>query len=361
VRGWPGSRPGPGARGSTRPAARLALALVVSALASAPLAAEERSLECFLLQEGGGAVTRGPDRGCDRRVTPASTFKIPHALAALDAGVLEGPDALLRWDGRDRGVPDWNRDHTLASALRHSVVWYFQEVARELGMARERAYLEKLSYGNADPSSGLTSFWLGGSLRVSPAEQLELLRRLFAGELPVSAASQRALVEMLRQPEGRVVNARGEHPFAAPWPPGTRVEAKTGRATEPDGLDVSWLVGRVRRGDRAWIFVSCVAGRALPPLAATDQAAAELARAGVLPGGAPSRSGNGEGSGRLEPALSRRSPCSESRVPSPLPRLFSPPLPPSPRSCGPSPSGWSTPATWRWATTWETGSFPPSP
>ena len=46
--------------------------------------------------------------------------------------------------------------------MRFSVVWWFQHVAEKLGATREREYLRRLGYGNADPSSGLTTFWLGG-------------------------------------------------------------------------------------------------------------------------------------------------------------------------------------------------------
>ena len=45
-----------------------------------------------------------------------------------------------------------------------------------------QARLSRLGYGNADISSGLDSFWLGGSLRISPREQVALLARLAFGE-----------------------------------------------------------------------------------------------------------------------------------------------------------------------------------
>jgi len=125
--------------------------------------------ECFLLFEiGVGPVRRSPASLCGTRLSPASTFKIPHALAALDAGVVSGPDDRFTWDGVPRAYESWRRDHTLASAMRNSVLWYFQRIAEKLGMARERDYLKRFDYGNADPSSGLTTFWLGESLIISP-------------------------------------------------------------------------------------------------------------------------------------------------------------------------------------------------
>ncbi len=239
---------------------------------------------CFLLYEiGVGEVRRNPSAICATRLLPASTFKVPHALAALDAGVLSGADDMFAYDGAPTSVEAWRHDHTLRTAMRDSVVWYFQRVAQKLGMAREREYLKKFDYGNADPSSGLTTFWLGGSLQITPEEQLRFLRRLFAGELPVRPEALEIVKKLIIQPEGSVVNAAGQHPFGAPWPTGTVVSAKTGSGTDRGGAAVRWIVGHVSRGPRAWIFVSCVAGdETTPALAAVDLAAASLQQNGVL-------------------------------------------------------------------------------
>ena len=238
---------------------------------------------CFLLREMGGRDVLHLGAACGERLTPASTFKIPHALAALDAGVLEGPGTLIPYDGAPRPFEAWRRDHTLATAMRASVVWYFQEVAERLGAGREQEYLNRFHYGNADPTSGLTTFWLGGSLRVSPEEQLDFLSRLYAGTLPVAPRALDVVKAILVQPRGSVVNALGEHPFAAPWSPDTVLSAKTGSAGNGDGREARWLVGHVRQSARSWIFVSCVVGGAdTAPMAAVDLAARELRHAGVM-------------------------------------------------------------------------------
>lgn len=239
---------------------------------------------CFLLYEfGRGEVRRAPSEACRTPLTPASTFKLPHALAALDSGVLSGPEASFEYDGAPVPLPAWRREHTLATAMRYSVVWYFQRVAERLGPEREKAYLDKLGYGNADPSSGLTSFWLGGSLLISPDEQEQFLIRLYRDELPISPEAQAVVRELLVQPRGVVVNALGERPFAAPWPEGTTLSAKTGSSASRGGRDVRWLVGHVQRGSRSWVFVSAVAGGPdLAPEAAIDLAATALKNEHVL-------------------------------------------------------------------------------
>ena len=239
---------------------------------------------CFLLLEPAtGTLLRNPDTVCDLRLPPASTFKIPHAIAALDSGVIKGRDEVIPYDGTPRDYEAWRRDHTRASAMRYSVVWYFQEIARRLGMERETYYLRRLRYGNADASSGLTTFWLGGSLLISPVEQMTFLRRLYDGELPVSEAVMRTATDILIQPEGVIVNAAGEHPLDAPWPKGTQVSAKTGSTSFGDHRGVRWIVGHVKRDGRAWIFVSCVTGADdIDAGAAIDLAARSLRQNGVL-------------------------------------------------------------------------------
>jgi beta-lactamase class D len=239
---------------------------------------------CFLLLDvAKGTLLRNPDTVCDTRLPPASTFKIPHAIAALDSGVVQGVDDVIPYDGTPRDYDAWRRDHTLASAMRYSVVWYFQEIAKRLGMEREEFYLRRLRYGNADPSSGLTTFWLGGSLRISPIEQLTFLRRLYAGELPVPDRVTRSVTDILIQPNGVIVNAAGEHPFDAPWPDAAQVSAKTGSTSFGDHQAVRWIVGHVKRGERAWIFVSCVTGTdEVDGNAAIELAARSLRQHGVL-------------------------------------------------------------------------------
>ena len=239
---------------------------------------------CFLLFEFGvGEVRRDPSAACRTRVSPASTFKSPHARAALDSGAIAGTEEKLTYDGSAGWPESSRRDHTLASAIRHSVVWYFQQVARRLGAVRESAYLRRLSYGNMDASSGLTSFWLGGSLQVTPEEQQEFLVRLYHDALPLKPGAMNAVRRMLIEPPGVVVNAAGEQPFDAPWPKDTIISAKPGSITDHSGRGVRWLVGHVQRGAHEFVFVGCVVGPAtIDSGAAIALAAASLPQERVL-------------------------------------------------------------------------------
>ena len=118
-----------------------------------------------------------------KRLSPCSTFKIYNSLIGLETGVLdEGRcNTLFKWNGTQYSFPYWNHDHTLASATRESVVWYFQELAARIGPERMQEYIDKIGYGNKDISGGLTTFWLGSSLQISALEQVDLLTSYIQG------------------------------------------------------------------------------------------------------------------------------------------------------------------------------------
>lgn len=132
------------------------------------------------------------------RFVPASTFKIPHTLFALDAGVVEDEFQVFAWDGVERSIPQWNANQDLRSGMRLSVVWLYQQFARELGEENERRYLEAIDYGNADIGDELEHFWLEEDmLEISAEEQIEFLERLYRNELPFDEADQRLVKDLM--------------------------------------------------------------------------------------------------------------------------------------------------------------------
>ena len=155
----------------------------------------------FVLHEvqSGRTYACNADRA-ERRFAPASTFKVPHALIALESGAVADESARFVWDGRPRGVNAWDKDTSLAEAIPASTVWVFQTIATRLGRAREAAAVRRLGYGNADVGGPdeLRRFWLSGPLAISAMEQVRFLKGLRAGALAADRRSQARVVVMLR-------------------------------------------------------------------------------------------------------------------------------------------------------------------
>ena len=138
-----------------------------------------------------------------QRFAPASTFKVPHTLFALDAGVLKDEFQVFTWDGVPRAFAGHNRDQTLRSAMRYSTLWVYQGFAKQIGEARARAYLQAIDYGNADPTAAQGDYWVDGNLRISALEQAAFLRKLYHNALPFKVEHQRLLKDvMIKQATG---------------------------------------------------------------------------------------------------------------------------------------------------------------
>ena len=204
------------------------------------------------------------------RFRPHSTFKVPNTLVGLETGVITGERFALKWDGVKRDRAEWNRDTDLPAALKHSVVWFYQEVARRVGPRRMAAWVEKLGYGNRRIAGApIDRFWLDGTLRISAIEQVEFLRRLHEHRLPVSREHVDLLLRLIELDRG----------------PGWVLRGKTGLGPEKDGAS-GWLVGSVDRDGRRYLYALVLHGKSTDALMPLRRPMAEelLRRFGVLPG-----------------------------------------------------------------------------
>ena len=171
---------------------------------------------------------------------PASTFKIPNSLIALETGVVGDPDKdVFKWDGVTRNIEAWNRDHTLRSAIAASAVPVYQEIARRIGSERMQRYLDLLEYGNRDIGGGIDQFWLTGDLRIDPIQQVDFVDRLRRGALRVGKRSQEQVADIL--PVTRVGDSV--------------IRAKSGLLGAEIGKPtLGWLVGWAEKGSASTVF-----------------------------------------------------------------------------------------------------------
>lgn len=184
---------------------------------------------------------------CQRAVSPASTFKIAHSIIALESGVVDGPDTIVPWDKQEYWNAAWNQDLSLRDAFRFSCFPCFRTIARKVGEAGERDWVKKLGYGNGDISSGFDKFWLDGSLRISPAEQVEFLRRFDEGKLPISERTADLVRDIMTVDVTETYVLRG----------------KTGGLQPPeDSQLLGWFVGWLELGERRVYFATLIDGAA---------------------------------------------------------------------------------------------------
>ncbi len=131
------------------------------------------------------------------RVSPDSTYKIYSALFALEYDVIQPTRSSLPWKGIEYPFKEWNKDQDMNSAMRYSVSWYFQELDRRQGIKSLKENFERINYGNEDLSGGIDSFWAESSLKISPIEQVQLLKRFYLNDLGSSAENVQAVKDAL--------------------------------------------------------------------------------------------------------------------------------------------------------------------
>ena len=174
-----------------------------------------------------------------QRFSPASTSKIPHTLIALERGYAK-PTTSFSWDGVPRSVRAWNKDHSLRTAFKDSVVWVYQELARTAGRIALAEALEDFGYGNRNVGSinQLTTYWLDDTLQISAVEQVEFLSRLAEEKLDLSAATNEAA-------KGMMVSENRDN-----WV----LRSKTGWWHSETAMDIGWFVGWLECAGETYVF-----------------------------------------------------------------------------------------------------------
>lgn len=221
-------------------------------------AALQTAIDCTELADAATGERLFRHGECDERVTPASTFNIAISLMGYDSAILNDEHAPA-WPFKE-GYADWNpawrAETDPTSWIRHSVVWYAQQVTSRLGAARFKRYVESFDYGNQDVSgdrgkdNGLALAWIGSSLKISPREQVDFLRRVVNRNLPLTPKAYDTTARLLK---------------LQTLPGGWEIYGKTGTAAPvlPDGRDdhartYGWFVGWATKGQRTVVFARLV-------------------------------------------------------------------------------------------------------
>ena len=172
------------------------------------------------------------DKRASELFSPASTFKIPHSLIALNEGIVK-KDSVIVWDKKIREYESWNKDQILLTAFKSSCVWCYQEFASKIGVEKYKKYLKELNYGNKKIGDDVTRFWLDESLEITTFEQIKFLKRFYTNNLPFKIEDINLLKEIMIEEKNENYAIRAK----AGW------EWKYG-----------WYVGYVETKDDVWFF-----------------------------------------------------------------------------------------------------------
>ncbi len=153
------------------------------------------------------------------RYSPYSSFKIVSTLMGLSEGIISNKDSTMNYDGTIYWLDSWNDNLNLKQAFENSCVWYYHQIINKIPMEGVQRYLEELNYGNKDisqwrgngsnPKEELNGFWLNSSLKISPKEQVEVLKNIFEYETDFSAEDITLLQELMKSDVDNVYGKTG--------------------------------------------------------------------------------------------------------------------------------------------------------
>lgn len=196
---------------------------------------------CFTMLDNGSGNITVYNMGMDTtRMLPASTFKIVNSLIALQTGVATDEHMSIKWDGVIRSNKAWNKTMDMAEAFKVSNVPYYQEIARRIGRDTMKRWIDSLSYGNKNMEGPIDSFWLNNHLKISPDEQLGLVKKLFFDQLPFQKRVQQIVRNMMLQEDNTLY----------------KLSYKTGLGTDEEKNNIGWVVGWIEENNHVYFFVT---------------------------------------------------------------------------------------------------------
>ncbi len=183
------------------------------------------------------------------RYSPCSTFKITNSLISLEVGVAKDENYMIEYDSvkvppkpwwfTTEPMKHWMQDHTMQTAIKYSVVWYYQELARRIGEKDMIRLLKQIDYGNNDISSGIDNFWLCGSLQVSAMEQADFIKKLYNTELSGFSRHSQETVQKIM-----LYESTDKY----------KLYGKTGGGDCWDNKVIGWYVGFVETKSGTYVF-----------------------------------------------------------------------------------------------------------
>lgn len=220
------------------------------------------------------AYTVMNEKRANTAFTPYSTFKIANTLIAIETGVVKNLQQKLSFNREKYAVEKWwpsiwyEGPLPIRTAFQRSAVPIYQEMAMQIGEPNMQRYLNDFHYGNADISSGLDTFWLNGSIKISAKEQVEFLQRLFNKQLCIADSTLALFKDIM------LVEETDEY----------KLYAKTGGGGIKKGAAIGWYVGVVEKADNRYYFAVNIEERSFKAVQKKriDVATAALKKAGVL-------------------------------------------------------------------------------
>jgi beta-lactamase class D len=196
---------------------------------------QQQATGCFtMLDNATGEVTVYNLQADTTRYAPGSTLDILTALVGLETGAI--PDENV-------AVPtaDSTKKLSIRDAFVQSNQASFQWMAGQIGSDVLQAWIDSLGYGNKQLGSMTDRSWPNNAMRISPDEQLGLMKRLYFDQLPFRKSVQENTREWMKQEDNAAFRLYG------------RMAAIPGAKTS-----TGWYIGWIEENRHVYFFATLV-------------------------------------------------------------------------------------------------------
>jgi beta-lactamase class D len=201
----------------------------------------EKTEGCFtLLDNATGQITVYNMAMDTTRVSPGATFDILNAMIALHTGSITDENKPLGIQKENDSLA--GSTTSLKQAFHDNLKECTQLIASTTGNIEIQKWIDSLSYGNKTIGDSSEMYWANNKLKISPDEQLGLLKHLYFDQLPFRKSVQESVRNMMLQEDNSAY----------------RLSYKTASIINESNHTETWNIGWIEENRHVYFFVNLI-------------------------------------------------------------------------------------------------------
>jgi beta-lactamase class D len=206
---------------------------------------EEKTEGCFTLLDNATGQITVYNMGMDTtRVSPGATFDVLNAMIALHTGTITDENKPLGIQKENDSLA--GSTITLKQAFHDNSKEITKFLASTTGKEVMQKWIDSLSYGNKTIGDSSEMYWANNKLKISPDEQLGLLKHLYFDQFPFRKSVQESMTNMMLQEDNSAY----------------RLSYKTASIINESNHTETWTIGWIEENRHVYFFVNLIKNNA---------------------------------------------------------------------------------------------------
>jgi beta-lactamase class D len=198
---------------------------------------------CFtLLDNASGEITVYNMSMDTARKLPSSTFHIIPALVGLETGFISSENELIQIDSPKYNTWKGKNPLDLKTAFQWHVDPFFSSVLEKMGIDTFKQWIDSIGYGNKSIGAAEEGFWMNNQLKISPDEQLGLMKKLYFDQLRFRKSVQETVRNLMLKEDNNAY----------------RLSYISAKGMDEKNNQIGWICGWIEENKHVFFFVTMV-------------------------------------------------------------------------------------------------------